>query len=109
MFGPHGLFKKNHLGVNTPRAGNSTGRPWTLTGQGPGQDGAPGGRLPAVSRAYFLLRRRVWSFIGFSRPGLLPSSPQPPPSTGLVPGPSEHLMRGRNENPCDWVCPTVKW
>lgn len=39
---------------------------------------------------------------------LLPSSAQPPPSTGLVPEASERFMGGRNENPRDWVCPTPK-
>lgn len=106
MFGPRGLLK--NVWEQILQVQGTTWRPWTLTGQGPGQDRAPGRWLPAVSRAYFLIRRRVWSFIGFSRPGLLPSSLQPPPSTGPVPEPSEHLIRGRNENPCDWVCSTLK-
>lgn len=71
--------------------------------QGPGRAGfqqLPGPTSWSKGKSqgfYWLLQAR-----------LLPSSAQPPPSTGLVPDASERFTGGRNENPCDWVCPTPK-
>ena len=76
--------------------------PWPTEGPRAGRLASAGFQGPLPGQ-----RERV-SFIGSSRPSLLPSSRQPPPSTGPVPEASEYLMGGRSENLCNWVCASWK-